>query len=78
MDSLTVSGPDHTTVTRSPSDEVSLRAFDGRDLARTTPWAVPIIDTTRYFVPADAHGWRVTFPSGTGAALLEPAEPCEP
>lgn len=79
VDSLTVSGPDHTTVTRwTPADRVSLRAFDARDIARYTPWSVPIIDTTRYFVPADARGWRVRFPSGVGAALLEPAERCDP
>ena len=81
VDSLTVSGPDRTTVTRwTPSDSVSLRAFDARDIAplRYTPWDVPIIDTTRYFVPADARGWRVRFPSGVGAALLEPAERCDP
>jgi len=79
VDSLTVSGPDHTTVLRwMPSDDVSLRAFDPRDVATYTIWSVPIIDTTSYFVPASARGWRVTFPSGTGAAVLEATDPCVP
>jgi len=68
---LTITGPsDVTKITWTTADPVSVTASNGGPLF--------IVGATGQFVPANASGWSVTFPDGSGSAHLAATGSCSP